>query len=219
MDITYLGHSSFLIRGRSAKVVVDPFSSKVLNKKFPSVDADIVTVSHHHDDHDAVNEVSGDFITLDMPGEYEIKGVRVYGFETYHDKNKGEDRGKNTMFKFEIDDMTLLHCGDLGHALTAETLDQIGGADVVLVPVGGVYTIDADEARSVVEKLEPSIVIPMHYRDPQLSPSIEKYGEMAELTNFLEKIGVTDVEPTKKFSVKQSDIIEGDMQVVVMETK
>lgn len=216
MDITYLGHASFLLKGKNARVVVDPYSESSMGMKFPKVEADIVTLSHHHDDHNAVEQVGGEPLVIDIPGEYEKVGIRMYGFETYHDKVKGAERGKNTMFKFEIDGVTILHCGDLGHALSSEMIQEINGADVVLVPVGGFYTINADEARQVVEKLEPSIAIPMHYRLDN-SPALMK--DVAPLSEFLEKVGVTDAEPTKKLTVKKSDLGEEEMKIVVMEAR
>jgi L-ascorbate metabolism protein UlaG (beta-lactamase superfamily) len=219
MDITYLGHASFLFKSKDARVVMDPFDSSKLNMPFPKVEADIVTISHHHDDHNAASVIDGNPLVIDLPGEYEKNGVRVYGFESYHDKNQGQDRGKNTMFKFEMEDISILHCGDLGHTLSAEAIDEIGDVDVVLVPVGGIYTIDADEARHIVEKLEPYIVIPMHYRNPALQPNISQYAEMAPVEDFLTKVGVTGIEPVKKLSIKQSDFGEEDtMKIVVMET-
>lgn len=217
MDITYLGHSSFAFKGSKARVVVDPFDATLLGIPFPKTEADIVTVSHQHDDHNAISNISGDPLIFDLPGEYEKNGVRVYGFETFHDKNNGEERGKNIIFKFEIDGVAILHCGDLGHALTSELIQEINGADILLVPVGGVYTINADEARQVVERLEPSIVIPMHYRDPALTTKISDYASMATVDEFLQKIGVTDIQPVKKLSVKATDFGEEDMRIVVME--
>ncbi len=219
MKITYLGHSSFLLKGNNAQVVIDPFDADKLGIKFPKVEADIVTLSHHHDDHNASHQVGGEPIVFDIPGEYEVKGVRIHGFDTYHDKSKGEERGKNTMFRFEIDDVSVLHCGDLGHTLSSETIQEINGADIVLIPVGGIYTITADEARQIVEKLEPSIVIPMHYRDPNLKPNISQYEEMSPVEDFLEKVGVSDVEPVDKLTVKQTDFGEEEMKIVVMNTK
>ncbi len=217
MDITYLGHSSFAFKGAKARVVVDPFDTTLLGMPFPKTEADIVTVSHQHDDHNAISHITGNPLLLELPGEYEKNGVRVYGFETFHDKNNGEERGKNILFKFEIDGISILHCGDLGHALTNELIQEINGADILLVPVGGVYTINADEARQVVERLEPSIVIPMHFRDPSLTTKIADYDSMATVDEFLQKIGVTDIQPVKKLSVKSSDFGEEDMRIVVME--
>lgn len=218
MDITYLGHSAFLLASKSARIVLDPFTPTVLGLKQPKLEADIVTLSHGHDDHNAYALVSGSPLILDLPGEFEKNNVRIYGFESFHDKNQGADRGKNVMFKFEMDGVSILHCGDLGHTLTSELIDEIGDVDVLLVPTGGVYTIDADEARHVVEKLEPSIVVPMHYRDPSLKTSISQYDDMSTVDDFLSKVGVTEPERVKKLSLKASDFgDEVNRRVVVME--
>lgn len=217
MDITYLGHSAFLFKTKDARVVTDPFNSTKLNMPFPKQEADIVTISHDHDDHNATDQVAGEPLVLSLPGEYEKNAVRIYGFESFHDKTHGDERGINTLFKFEIEGISILHCGDLGHTLSTETIQEIGDVDIVLVPVGGFYTIDAQEARQIVEKLEPSIVIPMHYRNASLSPNIEHYADMALVDDFLEKVGATDVEPVKKLTVKQADFAEEEnMKIVVM---
>lgn len=219
MDITYLGHSAFLLSGKNVRVVTDPFDATKLNMPFSAIDADIVTISHQHDDHNAASVVGGNPLILDLPGEYEKKDVRIYGFESFHDKNQGQDRGKNTIFKFEIEGIIILHCGDLGHTLSNELIEEIGDVDIVLVPTGGIYTIDADEARHCVEKLEPYIVVPMHYRNPALTPNISQYDQMSTVEDFLSKVGVTEPERVKKLSVKESDFSEEDtMKIVVMES-
>ncbi len=218
MDITYLGHSTFLLSSKTAKILTDPYTPDVLGLKKVSYEADIVTVSHEHDDHNAHSLVQGTPLLFNLPGEYEKNTVRIYGYESYHDKNHGEDRGKNVMFKFEIDGVSILHCGDLGHTLSSELIDDIGDVDVLLVPTGGVYTIDADEARQVVEKLEPSIVIPMHYRNPDMQTTISQYNEMSTVEDFLSKVGVTEPERLKKLSLKASDFGEEvNRRVIVME--
>lgn len=218
MKITFLGHAAFKIKDSLGTVVIDPYNSKRMNKKFPKVEADILTLSHDHDDHNAADEVGGNPLVLMYPGEYEMHGIHVYGFDTYHDKKKGEERGKNTMFKFDFDGVTVLHCGDLGHTLTSETLDQVNGADILMIPVGGVYTIDADEARQIVEKLEPSIVIPMHYRDENMNPDIEKYAEMAPVKEFLDKVGASDVTPESSLNVKKADLEDDSTKFVVLQS-
>jgi L-ascorbate metabolism protein UlaG (beta-lactamase superfamily) len=171
MDITYLGHASFLLRGNSGKVVTDPYDGDMMKHVFPKTEADIVTISHAHGDHNSAGAVvsydpntsNPNPLVLTMPGEYEKKGIRIQGFATFHDKNQGADRGKNVVYKITIDDVDILHCGDLGHMLKSDVVDEIGNVDVLLIPVGGFYTIGPDEAVDVVSKLEPSVVIPMHH--------------------------------------------------------
>lgn len=215
MNITYLGHSSFLLKNSNGNVLTDPYDSATMGRKFPKVQAEIITISHEHADHNARNVVEGEPLIIDIPGEYEKHDIRVNGFETYHDKSQGQERGKNTIFKIEMDDISILHCGDLGHILSSELIDEIDGADIVLIPVGGYYTIDADEARQVVEKLEPSIIIPMHYKVADMNPEI--MNNLAPVEDFLSKIGVTEPERMKTLSIKKADLGE-DTRIIVLES-
>ena len=164
MDITYLGHSSFKIKGKQASIVTDPYDSEMVGMKFPKVDADIVTISHHHADHDRGDGVSQVKKIIDGPGEYEISGVSIIGLTSFHDNKKGADRGKNTIYVIEMDNLRLLHLGDLGHVLSENQIKEIGDVDILFVPVGGFYTLDPQVAVEVLKQIGPSIVIPMHYK-------------------------------------------------------
>jgi len=195
---------------------MDPYDETKMGMKLPQQEADIVTISHEHDDHNARLVATGTPLILDIPGEYEKNGIRISGFETYHDKQQGAQRGKNTMFKVEMDELAILHCGDLGHTLSSELIEEIDGVDILLIPVGGFYTIDASEARQMVEKLEPSLVIPMHYKDPQIKPNIDNYADMAPVEDFLGKVGVSDPERVKTLSIKKSDLTE-TVKIMVMD--
>ncbi len=214
MDIKYFGHSSFFIKSKDAKLVTDPFDSKMVGLKFARVEADIVTVSHHHADHDRTNLVNGDALIIDMPGEYEKKGLRVFGYQTYHDKQKGAERGENLAFKIEGETISVLHCGDLGLVWEDSFIDQLGEVDVLLVPVGGFYTIDSDEAVELVKKIEPSIVIPMHYNNSKLNQQV--FDKLSPVDDFLKKIGAENLTPVAKLTVKKEELLE-EMKVVVME--
>ncbi|MBI4226602.1 MBL fold metallo-hydrolase [Candidatus Roizmanbacteria bacterium] len=214
MDIKYLGHSSFFIRSKEAKLVTDPFDPQMVGLKFPKVEADIVTVSHHHADHDRANLVGGNPLVIDLPGEYERKGLRVFGYQTYHDKKMGAERGENTVYKIEGDGISVLHCGDLGLVLEDSFIDQLGEVDVLLVPVGGFYTIDSTEAVELVKKIEPSIIVPMHYNEPKLNQQV--FGKLLPINEFLGKIGAGNVAPIPKLTVKKEELQE-EMKVVVME--
>ena len=134
MKIQYLGHSSFMLSNAKTSVVIDPFSASV-GFPFPKVTADTVTISHHHDDHDSVEGVSGSPVVFDIPGEYERKGVRMYGYSTFHDEAKGSERGKNTMFKFVMDGVVILHCGDLGHELSDNDLELVKDTNILMIPI------------------------------------------------------------------------------------
>jgi L-ascorbate metabolism protein UlaG (beta-lactamase superfamily) len=212
MDIKYLGHSSFFIKGKQAKLVTDPYDPRILEMKFPKVEADIITVSHQHDDHNQTKLVDGSPLIIDWPGQYERKGMRVYGFQSYHDNKQGSERGENIIFKIE-DDLTVLHCGDLGYMPDGKLLDEIGDVDILMIPVGGYYTIDAAQAAEIIKKIEPAIVIPMHYRT---SKTIEgPVSKLATIDEFLHKMGVEKIEPVNKLTVKKEDL-EEEMKVIVM---
>ena len=212
MNIKYLGHASFYLRGKDAKVVMDPYNPSI-GLKFPKTEADIVTISHEHDDHNYPQGVTGEPLMIDWPGEYEKKGVRVNGFATHHDKEKGKERGGNVMFRVEIDGITILHCGDLGHALSDDTLEAIGDIDILLIPVGGYYTIDAKEAVAVIKQIEPSIVIPMHYKTKAHDDKV--FGEVAPLEDFLKAYGAENPETVDLLTIKKEEIGE-DTKVITM---
>lgn len=143
MDIYYLGHSSFKIKGKNAIIITDPFDPKMLGLKFAATEADIVTISHDHADHNYLGQINGTPIIIKGPGEYEVKGIKIYGFNTYHDDKKGQDRGNNTIYQFTIEALNLLHLGDLGHKIKPEMIEGLKTPDVLFIPVGGYYTIDA----------------------------------------------------------------------------
>lgn len=213
MDIKYLGHSSFLLKGKGASVVSDPFDPGLVGLKFPRVEAEIVTISHHHHDHDHMKLIDGTPLVINIPGEYEKNAVRVIGYDSFHDNEQGKTRGLNTMYKIDIDGVQVLHCGDLGHTISDELAEEIGEVDVLLVPVGGFFTIDAKQAHEVIKQIEPKFVIPMHYRTDKHSPG---FAEVSPLSEFLKVMETAEIEPVKKLTVKKDDPME-DMKIVVME--
>lgn len=216
MDITYLGHASFKIRGKGATVVTDPFSEEMIGLKFTKhTAADIVTVSHEHEDHNAVSLVEGQPFLIRGPGEYEVKGVGVVGIQTFHDADRGSKRGKNTMYRIEIDGVTIVHAGDLGHMLTDDDLEHVGSVSILLIPVGGFYTIDAKQAASLVHEIDPSIVIPMHYGRPELNQ--KAFGHLAPVSVFLNEMGKQSVLPQARLSTTKDKLPE-EMQVVVLQS-
>ena len=234
MEIKYLGHSSFLIKTKTAKVVTDPYDSEMVGLKFPKTEADVVTVSHSHKDHNQIKNVSGingvDPLIIEMPGEFEKMGVRIFGFQSYHDKTKGSERGENILYKFEAEGLSVLHCGDLGVIPEESFLETIGEVDILMVPVGGFYTIDADEAVQLVKRIEPAIVIPMHYYNPafaKASPSGQPTGDksaggqknfdkLTPVNDFMKKFGLDNPTPVPKLVYKKEEI-EQEMKVVVLE--
>ena len=212
MEIKYLAHSSFLIKTKEAKVLTDPFDPAFIGLKFSKQEADIVTISHEHKDHSHTDLIEGTPLILTWPGQFEKKNVRVWGFSSFHDKVGGKERGENIMYKIESEGIAVLHCGDLGAIPTDEQIDEIGDVDILLVPVGGKYTLTADEAIHLIKKVEPSIVIPMHYGRPDLA--IEG---LAPLDEFLKKIGAEQSEPLEKLVIKKEDFeADAAMRVVVL---
>ncbi len=215
MDITSLGHSSFKLRGKSASLVTDPFGTSNVGVPFPKhTAADIVTISHEHDDHNAASAVEGSPFVISGPGEYEIKGVGIVGIGVYHDDVKGADRGKNTMYRIEIDGISLVHLGDLGHELSSSEVDSLDGVDVLFVPVGGVYTVGSAQAAKVVHEIEPTFVIPMHYHRPGMDEKI--FADLSGVEAFLKEMGKVGVEPVTKLAISKDKLPE-EMQVVVLQ--
>lgn len=216
MDITYLGHSSFRIKGKNASVVTDPYDSEKVGIKFPKVSADIVTLSHNHSDHNQSVLVSDTKKVIDGPGEYEIMGVSVIGLSTYHDDQKGAERGKNTIYILEMDGLRIAHLGDLGHELGEDMVGEIGTIDILMAPIGGFYTVDAEKAASVVREIEPSIIIPMHYLASGMNK--ETFGKLSGVDDFVNLTGLVS-EKLDKLSVKKSDIPEEGTKIVILERK
>ncbi len=214
MDIKYFGHAAFYIKTKNTRIVMDPFDPYI-GLKFPKTEADIVTVSHHHKDHNNVAAITGNPLVIDMPGEFEKGGVRITGYLSYHDKEKGAQRGEDVLYKLETEEgITVLHCGDLGIIPEENFLESIDDIDILFVPVGGFFTIDAVEAEQLIKKIEPSIVIPMHYGSPQLKPDLG--SKLAPVADFLKKFGAEAVKPVPKLTVKK-DEMEQEMKVVPME--
>ena len=214
MEIRYFGHASFLIKTKTAKIVTDPFDPQMVGLKFPKVEAEIVTVSHNHQDHNRVDLVGGSPTVFDWPGEFEKMGVRIFGFKTYHDKEKGAKRGENIIFKIEAEGISVVHCGDLGLVPDDGFLDRLGNVDILFLPVGGFYTIDASEAYELVKKIEPRIVIPMHYNHPKLNQQV--FASLTPVEEFTKKFGIEKPELLPKLVYKKEEE-EGEMRVVVLE--
>ena len=211
MDITYLGHASFRLSGKSLSVVIDPYEEVKSGQRFNKTSADVVLVSHEHFDHNKVELVEGKRKVIDGPGEYEIDGVSFIGLPTYHDEKKGEERGKNTVYIVEMDGVRIAHLGDLGHKLDEKTLSAMGEIDVLMVPVGGVYTIDSEVAAEVVRSIEPKFVLPMHY-------GLKKEDELETVEPFVTALGIKS-EEMAKLTIKPSDLIGEDQMVVLLQKK
>ncbi|MFZ5376770.1 MAG: MBL fold metallo-hydrolase [Patescibacteria group bacterium] len=216
MTITYHGHSCFKLKGKSGTVVTDPYSDSV-GFASPSLTADVVTVSHQHSDHNAVNRVKPAAgrekpFLIDAVGEYEVGGISVFGNPSFHDVEAGANRGANNIFTIMLDGIRACHLGDLGHELTERQVEEIGLIDVLFVPVGGVYTLDPQQAIKTALALNPSFVVPMHYKTEAHNP--DTYGSMKTLEDFANEYGV-QINPVEKLVVEKDRLPE-EMEVVIL---
>ena len=168
MKIKWFGQSCFRLTAENGtKIVMDPYAKMfgyMCGYKLPEIDANIVTTSHDHSDHNNVGAVKGDFVHIKDPGVFSQEGIGIKGVQTFHDKVSGKKRGKNIVYNFRIDGLNVCHCGDLGHLLSLEQINEIGKVDILLLPIGGRATLDASGAAEVMKQLNPAVVIPMHYR-------------------------------------------------------
>ena len=201
MEITWLGHSCFRLRGREAAIVTDP-CAKSTGYSVGRPAADIVTVSHDHAGHNNVAAVAGSPLVVQGPGEFEIAGVLIMGIRTYHDDEKGERMGKNVAYVLELDDLRVCHLGDLGHVPTPEQVEELSGIDILLAPVGGNNTIGAAAAVETVSLLEPKLVLPMHYQTPAAKAQLDP------LDRFLKEMGAPSAleERQAKLSITKSTL-------------
>lgn len=215
MQIIWHGQSCFEIitipqKNSQIKIVIDPFD-ETIGLKIPKLEADILLISHYHCDHNNVKAVLGNPFIIDGPGEYEIKEIYLQGIESWHDPFQGKERGNNTIYTIENEEMKICHLGDFGQKeLTAEQLEKIGKIDILMIPIGGFSTISGKETVKIMSQIEPKIIIPMHYQIPKLKKKIEG------LDKFLKTIGIKSIEPLNKLSVKKKDLSEEEAKIVVL---
>lgn len=215
MLITYYGNSCFKIQTKPKRgdqdviVYLDPFD-KSIGLKPPQGKADIVLSSHNHPDHNSTQGLRGDFFLVDAPGEYTLRGVNILGLESFHDDQNGALRGRNTIFILESEEMRICHLGDLGHPLSEKQVEEIGDIDILMIPIGGNYTIDAKIAQKVSAHIEPSIIIPMHYKTKDLTLDIDNEKE------FLSLFGAEGKQTETKLNLKKKDIDEKENHIILM---
>lgn len=216
MNIQYYGHSCFKITTKPAgrgqediNAFIDPFD-KSIGLRPPQGQADIVLVTHDHSDHNNVEALKGSPVVVNIPGEYSIKGINIVGIPSFHDNNSGQDRGKNNIYLLETEDIRICHLGDLGTDLTEKQLEEIDGIDILMIPIGGGFTIDAKKAIEIIKKLEPKIVIPMHYKMNGTTVDI------ADEKEFCAEMGNCSAIKASKLNVKKKDLEEKQMEVIVM---
>lgn len=212
MIITWLGHSCFKLQDKigadGVTLITDPYS-KETGLKLPSLEADLVTISHDHDDHNNVSAVKGNPRVINCAGEYDMKGIFVEGIDSFHDEANGEKRGGNIIYRIEIDDISIAHLGDLAHTLDNTELEKLVGTDILLIPVGGHYTLDAKKAVEVISQIEPRMVIPMHYRHPEVKI------ELDDLEKFIKELGVVPTHE-EKLKISKKDLPAEEMELVVL---
>lgn len=202
MEITWLGHACFRLRGKEVTVITDPFGPQ-LGYTLGRVSAQIVTISHDHPGHNNAAAVGGDPHVLRGPGEYEVQDVLVTAVASYHDAERGKRLGRNTIYLLHIDDLTVCHLGDLGHLLTDQQREEMSDVDILLVPVGGKNTINAAQATEVISQVDARIVIPMHYATAATEGKVEG---LDPLEKFCREMGVEVVEPQPKLAVTRGNL-------------
>ena len=208
MEILWLGHSCFQLRGKNVTLITDPFSP-VSQHSLGKVNASIVTISHNHPGHNYAQGVAGNPRVVRGPGEYEISDVLITGVASYHDDKRGQECGRNTIYVIHMDDIVICHLGDLGHTLQEEQLEEVADADVLLIPIGGTNTINATQAAEVISQVEPRIIIPMHYRliGGDASDPLQK---------FCREMGIETINAQPKLLMTRTNI-PAETQVVILE--
>lgn len=189
MKIEWLGHACFMLTAADGtRILTDPFNEKV-GYKVPHVETDLVTCSHGHYDHHSVEVVKGHPTVIDKPGKHQFKGISITGTHLWHDHEHGTARGDNTVFVYEIDGLRIAHMGDLGHVPDQTQAASIGHIDIMMIPVGGYYTIDAQEAVKVIDIFSPKIIIPMHFKTPVMNFPIAGVDVFLSLAGAAERPG------------------------------
>ncbi|MFA5359600.1 MAG: MBL fold metallo-hydrolase [Patescibacteria group bacterium] len=212
MYITWLGQSCFKLQDKIGPegviLVTDPYGDGS-GLKMPHFEADIVTVSHNHSDHNNTGALRANPFIINTAGEYEIKDVFVEGVESWHDEKEGSERGENIIYRIEMEDISITHLGDLGHVLDAKQLEKLEGTDILLIPVGGKYTINASKAVEVISQIEPRIVIPMHYKIPGVKTDIDG------IEKFIKELGIKP-RNEEKLKISKKDLPQDDMELVIL---
>lgn len=210
MTITWFGHSCFRLENKNISLLIDPFS-KEIGLKPPKIKDDIVLVSHFHYDHNNLEGLPQESFLIKGPGEYEVKGVYIKGIQSFHDKNQGKERGLNTIYVIKLEEMSVCHLGDFGESKLSENhINAIGNVDILMIPVGGVYTINYKEAVEVINQIEPKIVIPMHYKISGLKIDLDGPEK------FLKELGLKPERVENQFKIQKKDLLEEEMRVVMI---
>jgi L-ascorbate metabolism protein UlaG (beta-lactamase superfamily) len=199
MKLRYLAHAAFLMTtSRGTRIITDPYEAGsyggAVGYRAIEEEAEAVTISHDHPDHCHLGEKHRKAKLIQTPGKHQIAEVQITGITAFHDRSHGSERGKDVMFVFEADGVRICHCGDLGHVLDDKSVKELGTVDVLLVPVGGFYTIDAAEADQVIAKVKPKVAVPMHYKTEKLGFGIAGVDPFLKSKNNVINIGESEVE-------------------------
>lgn len=207
VTISWFGQSCFRLDAKEGSILIDPFS-KEIGLKPPRIKDDIVLVTHQHRDHNNIEDAGSESFIIQNPGEYENKGVAIRGIQTFHDDKQGTERGLNTVYTIKAEELNVCHLGDLGHTLSDQQVEDIGDVDILMIPVGGTYTIDAKTAVEVINQIEPKIVIPMHYEVPGL------IYELDASTKFIKELGLTP-ENVDTYKIAKKNLPVEEVKLVV----
>ena len=200
LKIRWHGHSCFEITNEVV-VVTDPHDGKSIGIPTPSVQGDIILISHDHYDHNSAKSVereSSKIITDER--KRNISNIEIKGIKTFHDKHNGEKRGENIIFRFIVENISFCHLGDLGHKLEEDIINQIGDIDILFIPIGGTFTIDAENAWEIINKIKPKITIPMHYKIGGLSLPIDN------IDKFLDKNPYEILKVGNEIDIEKEDL-------------
>ena len=213
MLITWLGHSSFLIEDSNGrKLLTDPFDDSIGYEVFEG-DVDVVTISHQHFDHNYKNNIKDTSNVVEKVGFFNVCDISIQGIPSFHDNAQGRKRGDNIVYIFEMDDLKLCHLGDLGHVLSKEDSEKIGHVDILFIPIGGNYTLNGKEAYEITKIIKSNIIIPMHYKTPDLSFPLDGLEEFIKYMKKAEKIN------GNSFSISKEDIEEFSGEVILLDYK
>jgi L-ascorbate metabolism protein UlaG (beta-lactamase superfamily) len=215
MKIIWHGQSCFQItvqteKGEKASIVIDPFEDEA-GLKLPKMEADILLVTHDHHDHNNIKAVSGNPLIINGPGEYENKGIFIQGIPASHDDVEGKEKGEITIYTILAEDISICHLSDIGQKeLTSEQIDSIDNVDILMIPVGGTYTIGTKEALKIMSQIEPKITIPMHYALPGMKT------KLANLDEFQKTLGMASITPMENLTIKKKEFSEEEAKIIVL---
>ena len=216
MQIIWKGQSCFEITSQPVKngqikIVIDPYSEEI-GLRVSKLEADVLLITHGHYDHNNVKAVGGNPFLIQGPGEYEVKDVYVQGIPSWHDARSGAERGENIIYTIETEGLKVCHLGDFGeNELSDEQLEKIGEVDILMIPVGGSFTISAKEALKVISQIEPKITLPMHYDLPKLKVKLDGVDK------FLKMLGIKSAQAMAKLSVKKKDLSSEEAKIVLLQ--